>query len=673
MTQIPTRLRRRFARALSLFLLATPFISAAPPLQPRNLLAGPPEAHQLGKDVPGIQAALVAPGDWQPYPVASDRAAWEAIPADLRAGWITAAETEIGKAWSALRATDFLAYKRDGKREPFQIERAERRRRLLKLVIAECMEGQGRFLDSIADGIWATCEETYWGVSAHVFMQRAGNDLPDASEPTVDLFAAETASMLSWVSYLMGPQLDTVSPMLVKRIRYECERRVLEPCFERADFWWMGWDTQGHPINNWNPWIVSNWISTALLLEENPERRARHVEKAQRVMDIFINSYPEDGGCDEGPGYWGRAGASMFDALQWMHSASEGRISIFDEPLVHKMGRYIMSAHVVDDWYVNFADARAKFSPDGALIYNYGQAVDDPELSAFGVWVWQNTDYEPAQEISMGRVLPQLFLARKLNGLQAAAPLLRDVWLPDLQFMVARDAGGTSDGLYLVAKGGHNDESHNHNDVGSFITYLDGEPLLIDAGPEAYNARTFSAERYEIWTMRSGWHNVPLINGAEEAAGRHHAASALSYEANDERAIFGLELAGAYPESAGITSWRREFDLERGEALRISDTYQLTAPSQPSELHYLTHRPVDVSQAGTVRIGAAPGAPAARTAVLNYDASRLRAEVESREVTDTRLRAMWGPEVHLIKLIEREVSATGAHTVEIRPAVAAPR
>ncbi len=44
---------------------------------------------------------------------------------------------------------------------------------LAKLVLGECMEGQGRFLDDILNGIWTICEETYWGVPAHVGVQKA--------------------------------------------------------------------------------------------------------------------------------------------------------------------------------------------------------------------------------------------------------------------------------------------------------------------------------------------------------------------------------------------------------------------------------------------------------------------------------------------------------------------
>jgi hypothetical protein len=38
----------------------------------------------------------------------------------------------------------------------------------------------------------------------------------------------------------------------------------------------------------------------------------------------------------------------------------------------------------------------------------------------------------------------------------------------------ARLRQGSVNGLYFAALGGHNAESHNHNDVGNFVVYLDG-------------------------------------------------------------------------------------------------------------------------------------------------------------------------------------------------------
>jgi hypothetical protein len=660
----------RFRLLTLLCSLLTGLAAASVPMTPRNLLAGPPELHALGKDIPDIQAALLPHGEWTPYPRAADRAGWESLDEAVRADLIAQGEAAAAAGpWEIMSATAFLDYMRTGSRKLYHEQYNERRHRFLQLVLAECAEGEGRFLDPIADGLWAHLEESFWGYPAHIFMQRAGDDLPDVTEPIVDLGVSETAAMLAWVDHLLGPELAGVSPVLRHRLQHEVQRRFLEPCLNRADFWWMAWDTQGHPINNWNPWIVSNWIAAALLIETDPLTRARHIEKAQRVLDIFLNSYPADGGCDEGPAYWGRAGASMFEALDWMHGASAGRIDIYDEPLIQAMGRYILNAHVGDGWYINFADATALTTVEGVLAYRYGRAVGDDELAGFGAWLWQRDHGKSFNSFrrSLGRILPELFLAAELADQPAAAPLPANTWLPDLQVMTARDTADTTRGLYLAAKGGHNDESHNHNDVGSFLAYLDGLPLIIDAGPEAYTAKTFSPQRYEIWTMRSGWHNLPLVNGQEQQAGRQFAAQDVVYIDTTDHASLALDLGAAYPANAHITSWRRELTLQRPERLHITDTYELSETTGPTAYHFLVNRPVELGPEGTVQLGAFPGHPDSRGATLNYDAEVLTAYVTTLEITDARLQRIWGPEVHRIELVEKNTPLAATRTFEIRP------
>ncbi len=175
-----------------------------------------------------------------------------------------------------------------------------------------------------------------------------------------------------------------------------------------------------------------------------------------------------------------------------------GKINYFDDPLVKNIGQFIYKAYINDPWYINFADASAQIQPDAYLIFSYGQRINDPVLSAFGAQLnsMQNVHRISGRIQSPGRSLPQLFGLQKINAAIKSWPYLRDAWLPDLQVMAARSVSGWPSGLFLAAKGGHNAESHNHNDVGNFIVYYNGQPVIIDAGVGAYTAKTFSAERY---------------------------------------------------------------------------------------------------------------------------------------------------------------------------------
>ncbi|MEE2752671.1 MAG: heparinase II/III family protein [Candidatus Latescibacterota bacterium] len=536
-----------------------------------NLLSGKASELQLKEMLPTF-------GNWKPFPNAGDRDAWESLPEKQRAAAIIAGEEALEHNWPALKATHFLDYVRTGDRNRYQRERGQRRNNLSRLVAAECVEGKGRFVDQIANGVWAMCEETWWGVPAHV-RQSAGRGLPDRNEPNVALFSAETAAQLAWTLYMVGSQLEEVSPLIVLRVQSEIDRQILTPALERDDFWWMGFG-RARSLNNWNPWICSNWLATVLLVEQDKDRRVKSVAKIMRVLDNFLNPYPEDGGCDEGPGYWSRAGGSLFDCLDIMHSVTNGQFSVYDNGLVKDIGRFIYRVHIAGDYFVNFADASPKRRPGGDLVYRYGKAIDDQRMMTFGAWGDQRSTRRRGRiRIQSWRGLQALFNKNNLLELPAEEPLLRDVWLPHTQIFAARDRAGFRKGLYVAAKGGHNNESHNHNDIGNFVVYNNGLPLLIDVGVGTYTAKTFSSKRYEIWTMQSAYHNLPTVNGVMQRQGRSFAAKDLVYNTNNSVSEFSLDISSAYPEDANLESWNRTIRLNRGKNVEIIDKYRTDNPA----------------------------------------------------------------------------------------------
>jgi len=558
----------------ALGLTAPTALGLAEPERPRRaVLAGAWDERHL--------AEVLLPADrWKPFPSYGDRAHWAAIPADEKQAKIKAAERTLGKGWEAVPATLLLEYQRNGNRSRYEAASFARRKRLRDLTLAECLEGRGRFLDDVLNGVWLLCEETWWGVPAHLGLQKAGTGLPDVEEPVVDLFAAETASLLAWVGWLLGNELQQLSARVPRRLYVEIERRILAPCRERDDFWWMGLDPS-HPrdVNNWNPWINSNWLTCALLLEKQ-ERRAAVVHKILRSLDQFLDSYAPDGGCDEGPGYWNRAGASLFDCLDLLHSVSGGKIDLYANPLVREIGRYIYRVHVAGTYYINFADAPAKVDLAAATTYAYGRRIGDAKLSAQGAFALALQDRDDDEE-SMGRDLRTLFLSAEMRGSDTNPPLVGEAWLPGIQVLSARRREGSTAGLYLAAQGGHNAESHNHNDVGNFIVYANGLPAIIDLGPESYTAKTFSAQRYEIWTMRSAYHNCPLIRGVEQRAGREFAAREVDYRLTPAGPRLTMDIAAAYPKEAGAERWLRSWFLDREKnAITVDDEWSLRSASK---------------------------------------------------------------------------------------------
>jgi hypothetical protein len=239
----------------------------------------------------------------------------------------------------------------------------------------------------------------------------------------------------------------------------------------------------------------------------------------------------------------------------------------------------------------------------------------------------------------------------------AAAPPARfpaplQSWLPATGVLTAREREGDTAGLFLAAKAGHNDESHNHNDVGSFIIALNGRPLLIDPGAGTYTRQTFGPDRYQIWTMQSSWHNTPAPAGHPQAAGRAHRATDVSAALTATAAELALDLAAAYPAAAGVRSWRRTLRLDRAAALiSIHDSWELSHYSERSVCYLITLEEPQVAGATiTLPSGLVIDIGAAVDGTTADGTTAGGISVERRDLDDPQLRSIWGEHLYRITL-----------------------
>lgn len=564
-----------------------------------------------------VKTNLIPRAAWKPFPTTPE--GWKArLPDSVRRAMIRAGEEAMAKEIPAISASLTLEYIRTGDRDRYQAASFGRRTQTLTLALAESIEGQGRFTDAVLNGVWAICEESYWGVPAHLGSQKAGNGLPDVQDRTVDLFAAETAAMLALTDYLVGEKLAKASKLVRPRIFYEVNERIFKP-LQTPDRY--GYLSRTRAVNNWNPWIVSNWMTAILLLEPNETRRVSELHRAMTLLDPYLNGLGDDGGCDEGPSYWFAAGACVFDALEVLHDASGGKINSYDEPLIRNMASYVYKTHIAGTYFVNFADAGPKLTPDGRMLTRFGIAVNDPALTQFGRWAVQTFPGDlRGTTFHRTRYLYNLLMpAADLRG--TATPVdVRDAWLPDIQVLTAR----ADKGIFLATHGGHNAESHNHNDVGDFILYADGQPVLIDVGSGTYTSKTFSSKRYELWYTQSNYHNLPIINGHGQRAGRAFEARNVSSTTDEKAATLRMDIAAAYPQAARVRSWVRTVRLDRKGALDVTDAYTLDSTGTLQQA-FLTVCTLDAGTPGRLGMETKTG----RKLTLTYDPKRWAATIET--------------------------------------------
>ena len=578
------------------------------------------------------------PGHWTPCPTAADTAAWHALPERVRDRWTRAGTQAAEGEIPALPLSLWLDFTKTGTRANYERNYFGRRRALTRLVMAACM-GKTGLLPKAADLAWAICEETAWQLPAHNSYIRDTPQLPlpHVQRPIVDLFAAETAALLAMVHHLLGDALDAYAPGLAGHIAATVRARVLAPW--RSDhFWWMGHGDE--PMNNWTPWCTQNClVATALLDGGDADAVRAAVRQAAASLDCFLQGYGPDGCCSEGAQYYGHAALTLYNALEVLCALAPGVFdTVWQAPKIKNMAEYIANMHIAGRYYLNFSDCSPLPGARGAREYRFAKRVGSAPLAALAARdLAANPDPDgfTAQDDSVGinllYAVQGAFAEKEMaaavqNQTDDCAPA--DIWYPSVGLRVCRS------GPYAVGiKAGCNDDSHNHNDTGSVTLYKNGKPLLIDVGVESYTKKTFSPQRYEIWTMQSSWHNLPEFDPEGKACQQQPGAAfcAKAVEVLPSPAGLAMELCDAYGGAAavpGLGSYRRTVTLgAQGLCLCDETDYPGTVA--------LTLMSVEKPQVeeNSVRFGAL-----ARAALAG---SLQKITAEAVPITDPRLRTAW--------------------------------
>lgn len=620
-----------------------------------------------GKDVQDLlNKNLLSQENYQPFPKIEDRDGWKLANPKLLQKNLEEAEQLLNYKWETIPATFALLPSQTGNRVPYAQILNRKKSNLWKFALAEVYENKGRYLEQIVNGIWSICEDSYWGHPVHLNLWRDGRTgLPDITDPFVDIYAAETASAISWVSYLLKEKLDSISPLINQRIYYEINKRIFEPAMNYHHYWMGASKFEPRP-NNWNPWICANWLNTVLLLEKNKEKRIKMVRRIIKILDEFFIPFPDDGCSDEGPNYWNGAAGTFFEAMSILDIATNGAINIVSNEKFKNMGRYIWRVPINDVYAVNFSDTKPKFNANGNLIYNYGKKIDDPEMIKMGAYYLQ----QHGLSLNSGNLflaLTELFLGEEYKQVEGRLPYPQEYFFPDTEVLIARDKGGSTKGYFVAAKGGNNQESHNHNDLGSYIIYYDSEPVIIDPGSGTYTARTFSSNRYDIWFNRSEYHNTPTINGANQLNGANFKAKKVNH-LSGQKSVLTMDLIQAYPKDAEIESWIRTISFNRGKYIEIINRFKLTELKGKTYENIMVHAIPKIKSKNRIELFKDQSDSKAFF-VIDFDGKKLQPHIEKinySQPEDKGMEKSWGESLYRIRLEVIDMKKTGNYKIRYK-------
>lgn len=562
---------------------------------------------------------LVSRDAYHPFPTIDEREAWEGMDQEQKDLYLELAERYVGYDWPSIPATRYLDYYRNGNRSRYTDMEYQRRAALMTLVIAECIENRGRFIDDIVNGFWVILDEASWVGPAHNGMYppvpHCLRPLPPTTKQEdiwVDHFAGDTGCMLAVLATFIKDRLDSVTPQIWERIVYELNRRIIRPYMERDDMPWMGTcPGESNFVNNWLPWVVSNCLAVITLISDDEELRAAAVEKTMRLEERYMATIDEDGGCEEGTRYWGVAAAALFAGLEQLYGLTAGKIDVYGEEKLRNYTAFMTRMHIDEQRFTTYSDADRNVHINLQSAWYFAQKVNNPALQQLALYL-RPTHYKDRIDPEKMHAhayftMRELFTYKEYAAQPPVAPPYeKDGWFPGIQVMTARAAEGTAKGLFFSARGGTNGESHNHNDVGAYLISSDGKPCIIDMGAGDYTASSFSDKRYEMNPhTASAHHNLPLVKGVQQHEGVEYKATHVTYENTGETVKFGVNIEKAFPEESVIESWRREFTFDR-TIVTLEERFALTEATDEIELVLITaEKPV--WENGMLRVPAEDG------------------------------------------------------------------
>ncbi|MDY7221492.1 heparinase II/III family protein [Halalkalibacterium halodurans] len=456
----------------------------------------------------------------------------------------------------------FTLFRDRGLRLDYEKLYFERRRRLNTFALMALIEReQTVYFEQLQDVLWAICHEYTWCLPAHLKnspeMDTGIRLSGIQTSYTIDLFAAETAFTLSELSQLLHNRLD---PLVQKRMIEEVNRRVLQPFLQQQEF---EWETATH---NWAAVCAGSIGSAALHLIEDEEVLATILERVLRTMDCYLAGFKDDGACTEGYAYW-QYGFGYYTYLaDLLLTKTAGAIDLLQGEKVQQIARFPQKCFVHNHHVVNFSDSM----PTGTIflgLMHYLNKIDQ------GVEVPEADLRAPYTADHCSRWAPAFRNLLWFDETKRGEPWAnQSTYLRDAQWLISRQAP-----YVFACKGGDNDEPHNHNDLGHFMLFADGEALVKDLGCGMYCEDYFNEKRYSFLCNGSQGHSVPIINQQYQKAGRSHTATVRNVSIGKDIDRIEMELEHAY-DIDSLQKLKRTFTWRKGAhpSLVLSDFYQFS-------------------------------------------------------------------------------------------------
>lgn len=507
----------------------------------------------------------------------------------------------------------FNSYYLTGNRREYEKAYFHRRKLLSAFEILAVVTNDEKYIKRLEDIIWAVTDEFTWALPAHVAHIKKDRPANEYAE-MIDLFSAETAFALAEALNILGDRLDE---RVRCRIVYEIKRRIINPYLHGEAF---SWETMK---NNWAAVCGGSVGAVFLYLADDDEINAA-LPKIKKTLRCYLDSFKADGVCVEGLGYWtyGFGYFTYFASLLYQYT--DGRENLFDDEKVKEIAMFPQRVRLKNNKTVTFSDCSDGYTHQYGLSCFLakqfsGVTVPSAECAA---------DFEKSEGSGFADFIRD-FAWGGCESEQSDRAENEYFYFKDTQWYIKKTP------LYeLAAKAGNNGESHNHNDVASFMLNVCGKSIIEDPGREEYTAKYFSPERYTCFAPSALAHSVPIINNELQKEGAEHKGEIIN--ANEKQLIIDFEKSYDIPE---LKKLRRSFEFGVNE-LNMTDTFVFSTQPQGVCEHFVSAIKPELCESGIILDGI----------LMKYDTGSYECKTEQKTFSTGH---MGDKTVYLIDLITK--------------------
>lgn len=271
--------------------------------------------------------------------------------------------------------------------------------------------------------------------------------------------------------------------------------------------WWCG------VTHNWNAVCNGGAVVAALALGTAYPRTDLVLARATGFLDGYLKALREEGGCDEGLGYWQYGMRYCVAALAGLRDSGREVGGWLARPGFRRTGRFPAS-FLPGSVPISWGDAASNVVDP--CLYWLADNARDPEVVRYA-----DRALTPFAAEAEGWPLESLALCWRPVGTDWLPPAGSPSGLPTAQ--VWREIGWScftdsweSPTLATGLKCGDLGANHTHLDNNGLLLWARGEWLASDLGPPPvgkYGGDYFSEKRWDMYIVKTAGHNAVTIGG----------------------------------------------------------------------------------------------------------------------------------------------------------------